>query len=414
MAGTTTSGMRHRRRGSDERTRRRSSAGPAAQPRRRGEPARRAPAVARRRRQRRRARAAGRPLLQAGAPARVRRRSAALMATGQPSTSSPSPTSCAAPACSTRSAAPELLLTLQNATPAISNAGRYAKIVQDTAVLRRLIGVAGEIAEMAYHEPDDVTQGARRGRVRRCSRSPRTASPTPRARSATCCRWSMDHLQETFDRGDTITGTATGLQRPRRDPARASSRRTLNIVGARPAMGKTRLRRSASPPTSPDDHASRCWCSRSRWATPSSPSASCAARRGSTRRSCAPAARRDRLDQDRQGDQPARGPAAPRRQPARHGDGDPRQGPPVKARIGGLGAHRHRLPAADERRHGRREPPARGQRDQPWPEDPRPRARGADHRPQPAQPNPGDPRRQAPDARRPARVAAPSSRTPTS
>ena len=49
----------------------------------------------------------------------------------------------------------ELLLELQNATPAISNASRYAKIVQDTAVLRRLIGVAAESAEIAYNEPDN-------------------------------------------------------------------------------------------------------------------------------------------------------------------------------------------------------------------------------------------------------------------
>ena len=47
---------------------------------------------------------------------------------------------------------------LQNATPAISNAGRYAKIVQDTAILRKLISVAGEITELAYMEPDDVTK----------------------------------------------------------------------------------------------------------------------------------------------------------------------------------------------------------------------------------------------------------------
>ena len=39
----------------------------------------------------------------------------------------------------------QILNELQNATPAISNASRYAKIVQDTAMLRRLISVAGEI-----------------------------------------------------------------------------------------------------------------------------------------------------------------------------------------------------------------------------------------------------------------------------
>src|SRR5215204_6132367 len=52
----------------------------------------------------------------------------------------------------------EALHALQNATPAISNAAHYARIVQDTALLRSLIHVAGDIAEMAYGEPDDVTK----------------------------------------------------------------------------------------------------------------------------------------------------------------------------------------------------------------------------------------------------------------
>lgn len=49
----------------------------------------------------------------------------------------------------------EYLLTLQNATPAISNAGRYARIVKDTAILRRLIGTAAEISELGYEAQDD-------------------------------------------------------------------------------------------------------------------------------------------------------------------------------------------------------------------------------------------------------------------
>ena len=52
----------------------------------------------------------------------------------------------------------EALHALQNATPAISNAAHYARIVQDTALLRRLIHVAGDIAEIAYGGPDDVTK----------------------------------------------------------------------------------------------------------------------------------------------------------------------------------------------------------------------------------------------------------------
>ena len=51
---------------------------------------------------------------------------------------------------------PSALHELQNATPAISSAGHYAKIVQETALLRQLIYAAGDIAELGYSEPDDV------------------------------------------------------------------------------------------------------------------------------------------------------------------------------------------------------------------------------------------------------------------
>ena len=123
---------------------------------------------------------------------------------------------------------------------------------------------------------------------------------------------------------------------------------------------------------------------------------------------------RVRLGEDRPGDRSPRGAAVPRRQPAGHGDGDPRQGPPPEGAPRRPRPHRHRLPAADERRRQRREPPARGERDQPQPEDPRPRAGGADRRPQPAQPQPRVPQRQAPDAVGPARKRVRSSRMPTS
>lgn len=51
---------------------------------------------------------------------------------------------------------PATLTSLQAATPATSNAERYARIVADHSALRRLIGVAGEIAELGYQVPDDV------------------------------------------------------------------------------------------------------------------------------------------------------------------------------------------------------------------------------------------------------------------
>src|SRR3954467_8520453 len=48
------------------------------------------------------------------------------------------------------------LLSLQPITPATSNAGRYAKIVEEHALLRRLIAVAREIEDLGYDVPDDV------------------------------------------------------------------------------------------------------------------------------------------------------------------------------------------------------------------------------------------------------------------
>ena len=53
---------------------------------------------------------------------------------------------------------PAVLVELQAGTPATSNAAYYAKIIEELALLRRLINVSGEIAEAAYELPDDVTK----------------------------------------------------------------------------------------------------------------------------------------------------------------------------------------------------------------------------------------------------------------
>jgi hypothetical protein len=45
---------------------------------------------------------------------------------------------------------------LFGATPSLSNVARYAKIVQDTATLRRVIDVGTDIAELGFRETDDI------------------------------------------------------------------------------------------------------------------------------------------------------------------------------------------------------------------------------------------------------------------
>jgi replicative DNA helicase len=64
---------------------------------------------------------------------------------------------------------PGLLVSLQVRTPATSSAARYARIVSEHALLRRLIAVAGEIAEMGYRVPDDVPTPPSRPTARCCS-----------------------------------------------------------------------------------------------------------------------------------------------------------------------------------------------------------------------------------------------------
>ncbi len=52
----------------------------------------------------------------------------------------------------------QVLLDIMASTPATTSAGGYARIIEELALLRRLIGVAGEIAEIGYGMPEDVTK----------------------------------------------------------------------------------------------------------------------------------------------------------------------------------------------------------------------------------------------------------------
>ncbi|MBU6317467.1 MAG: replicative DNA helicase, partial [Acidobacteria bacterium] len=133
----------------------------------------------------------------------------------------------------------QALNELQNATPAISNAGRYAKIVQDTALLRKLISVAGDITEMAYLEPDDVTKALDEAESKVFEIAEDRVVDSTRPLSDLISP-VMDRLQETFEQGASITGTATGLN-DLDELLSGLQPSTLNIVGARPAMGKTAL-----------------------------------------------------------------------------------------------------------------------------------------------------------------------------
>jgi replicative DNA helicase len=133
----------------------------------------------------------------------------------------------------------ESLHELQNATPAISSARHYAKIVQDTAILRRLIRAAGDIAELAYGGPDDVTKAVDQAESAVFHVAEDRVADTTRPIKDLIDQ-TMDRLEQAYERGTTITGAPTGYH-DLDELLSGLQKSTLNIVGARPAMGKTSL-----------------------------------------------------------------------------------------------------------------------------------------------------------------------------
>ena len=129
------------------------------------------------------------------------------------------------------------LLELQAATPAISNAGRYGAIVQDTAVLRRLITVASEIAELGYDEPDDVAKALDMAEAKVFEIAERRVVDTTKPVSE-LVGLVMNDLEKRYEEGNAITGIPTGYT-DLDELLSGLQPSTLNVVGARPSMGKT-------------------------------------------------------------------------------------------------------------------------------------------------------------------------------
>jgi replicative DNA helicase len=130
-----------------------------------------------------------------------------------------------------------VLVSLQANTPATSNAARYARIVEEHALLRRLIGVAGEIAEMGYSLPDDVEEVVDQAESLVFAVAQRRTVDTLRP-IRDLLEDSLDRLEEMFGRGEAITGVPTGYT-DLDDRLAGLQPSNLVVVGARPGMGKT-------------------------------------------------------------------------------------------------------------------------------------------------------------------------------
>jgi len=129
-----------------------------------------------------------------------------------------------------------VLLSLQAGTPAIGNATRYAHIVEEHALLRRLIGVAGDIAEIGYGLPDDVPAAIDEAEALVFEVAQRRVTDSM-APIRDLLERHLDHIEALYERNQDITGVPTGFVDLDKQLAGLQPS-NLVIVGARPGMGK--------------------------------------------------------------------------------------------------------------------------------------------------------------------------------
>jgi replicative DNA helicase len=130
-----------------------------------------------------------------------------------------------------------ILISLQADTPAITNAARYAKIIEELATLRRMIKSANEIAELGYSLPDDVDQTLDKAEALIFDIAQHRSRDSLKNIYELLSQ-SLDQLQMLSDRGDAVVGVPTGFVDL--DKCLAGLQKSnLVIVGARPGMGKT-------------------------------------------------------------------------------------------------------------------------------------------------------------------------------
>jgi len=132
---------------------------------------------------------------------------------------------------------PAALVSLQAGTPSVGSAARYGRIVEEHAMLRRLIGVAGEIAEIGYEPPDDVAMAVDRAESLVFDVAQRRVTDSM-APLRELLEQKLDHLEMLYERGESITGVPTGYT-DLDERLAGLQPSNLVIVGARPSMGKT-------------------------------------------------------------------------------------------------------------------------------------------------------------------------------
>jgi replicative DNA helicase len=131
----------------------------------------------------------------------------------------------------------QTLLRLQGGTPASANAAHYAKIVNELALLRRLIAVAGDIAEMGYDDSDDVAETLDRAEAMVFEVAEHRVSDSMVGVSS-ALQDALDQLEALYGSGGEITGVETGYT-DLDELLLGLQPSNLIVLAARPGAGKS-------------------------------------------------------------------------------------------------------------------------------------------------------------------------------
>ena len=131
------------------------------------------------------------------------------------------------------------LVEMQASTPVAGNAARYAGIVASNATLRRLIGAASEVAELAYSRPADV-EAALDEAESVIFKVAGGAESSSMATMRALMDAGLDHMEKLYEHGQSLTGVPTGYA-DLDNLLLGLQPSTLVILGARPSVGKTSL-----------------------------------------------------------------------------------------------------------------------------------------------------------------------------
>jgi replicative DNA helicase len=131
----------------------------------------------------------------------------------------------------------QALLRIQAATPASANSAHYAQIVSELAMLRRLIGTAADIQEMAFSSDENVDETLDRAESLIFEVAERRVADTL-VPLHPALEQTLLQLESLYDRDTAIIGVPTGYH-DLDELLLGLQPSTLSIVAARPGQGKT-------------------------------------------------------------------------------------------------------------------------------------------------------------------------------